>query len=377
MENNILMIASLDGFANSVWAAKIQQYIARKGYKVDVLDTLYLGRFASQKGKFATKLPQPHLYELLLYMLEITYYFFLPKFLPNYRKHCGYFFISSIMKVRSKIISKIIRSKHYNLIICVSQLDAYVLTRVDKNCRTIFSCPTPFAEELYYGNLLTDSQHKKLMDFETKIYERCTYLSFHWDTYAQYIKKYYHYALDNIVNMNKGTEETASKAEYTMNPKIVYLGKLDGYWINLPLLSKLSKIYPIDVYGSPAPDPKYELNYKGYATSDILSQYQFGLITITDDKLRREGFSAKHLDYLSYGLPVLIPEWRANAKNLKGTVLFNEDNFLSCIRYYAQKEQWDILHTEALQQAKELRWENTLKALDNILEPQLALVESH
>jgi hypothetical protein len=177
--------------------------------------------------------------------------------------------------------------------------------------------------------------------------------------------------------MNKGTEETASKAEYTMNPKIVYLGKLDGYWINLPLLSKLSKIYPIDVYGSPAPDPKYELNYKGYATSDILSQYQFGLITITDDKLRREGFSAKHLDYLSYGLPVLIPEWRANAKNLKGTVLFNEDNFLSCIRYYAQKEQWDILHTEALQQAKELRWENTLKALDNILEPQLALVESH
>lgn len=376
MKNKILMIVSLDGFANSVWATKIQQYIVQKGYETEILDTLYLSRLAEKKGNLATKLPKPYFYEMILYVLEMIYYFFVLNFFPEQKKYFGYFFITSIMKIRGKIIAKRIQSQPYDLVICLNQLDSYAFMEVDRNYRTFFSCSTPFADELYYGEQLTKDAYKRFVEFDIKIYKRSTYLSFHWDTYADYIRKYHGYERDNIVTLNKGTEETADKAQYSGNPKIIYLGKLDGYWINLPLLSRLSKIYPIEVYGSPPPNPKYGLNYKGYASSEVLSRYQFGLITITDDNLRREGFSAKHLDYLSYGLPVLIPEWRPNAKNLKGTVLFNESNFLSLIKYFSQEERWDMLHKEALKQAEELRWENTLKALDDMLEPSRIMAEA-
>jgi len=366
LEKRILIIASLDGFANSVRPLKIQQYISQKGYKVDILDTLYLSRLSNKKGTLGNKLPRPSFYGISLFILQILN-FLVVKFLPKHKKYFSYFLITSMMRFRGKILSKTIQKHLYNLVICVSQLDSYYLVDIGKTCRTLFDCPTPLAAELYFGNLLTFDKYEKFKDFEIKIYKSCTYLSFNWETYASYVKKYYNYNEKNIVKLNWGTEETSSKAAYNIQPKIIYFGKLEGNWINLPLLSKLAKIYPIDVYGSPAPDPKYGLNYKGYASSDVLSKYQFGLITITDDILRKEGFSAKHLDYLSHGLPVLIPEWRESAKDLKGTVLFNERDLLEKIKYYSEQEQWNILHKEALKQADEIRWENTLKSLDAML----------
>ena len=365
-ENKILIIASLDGFANSVWPINIERYISIKNYKVDILDTLYISRLKTKEGKLVKILPNPSFYAISLYILEL-FYFLIVMFLPMYKIYFGYYFITSMMKMREKIISKTIQNNHYDLIICTSQIDSYALINTNKKCKTLFSCPTPFADELYYSKLITENKHQKFRDFEVKIYKSYTYLSFHWHTYADYVKKYYNYEGKNIIKLNKGTEYVTKKALYNEKPKIVYFGRLDGDWINLPLLSKLSKIYLIDVYGLPAPDPKYGLNYKGYATSDILSEYQFGLITITTDNLRREGFSAKHLDYLSYGLPVLIPEWRESAKDLKGTILFNEENFLEKIKYYSRQEQWDIISKEALKQASEMRWEITLKSLDDIL----------
>ena len=89
------------------------------------------------------------------------------------------------------------------------------------------------------------------------------------------------------------------------------MGYLKGYWNNIPLLARLSQKYEIDVYGGPKPPKKYGLNYRGYTpNTDILAEYQFGLITITDDPLRRSSFSSKHLEYMNYGLPVLTPDWR-------------------------------------------------------------------
>ena len=367
-ENKVLIIASLDGFANSTWSLKLKQYISQRGYEVDIWDTLHLSRLVSKRYSLRTKLPKPSFYAIILYFIEFVYYVLIDRFLKRYKIYFGYFFITSMMKVRGKILSKRIQSHHYDLIICVSQLDSYALTSVDKNCRTLFSCPTPFADELYYGKLISKGKHEKFRNFEIRIFESCTYLAFHWKTYANYVRKYYKYDRSNIIQLDLGAEVKLSKAAHNLKPKIIYLGKLDGYWINLPLLSKLSKVYPIDVYGLPAPDPSYGLNYKGYATPDVLNAYQFGLITITDDNLRKEGFSAKHLDYLSYGLPVLVPEWRENAKELKGTILFNERNFLAQIKYYSQQEYWDILHKEALEQTSEVTWEVTLKALYNVLD---------
>lgn len=374
VKNKILIIASIDGFANSVWPINIQRYLSRKGHNVDILDTFYFNRLSRKEGTLGNLLPKPSFYELILYILEL-FYFLIVKFLPKYKIYFGYYYFTSMMKIREKMLSKTIQKNFYDLVICTSQLDSYSVIDTSKNCKTLFSCPTPFADELHYSKLITDNKHQKFRDFEMKIYKGYTYLSFHWDTYADYVKKHYNYHGENIIKLNKGTEETTSKATYNPKPKIIYFGRLDGYWINLPLLSKLAKMHLIDVYGLPAPDPRYGLNYKGYATSsDILSDYQFGLITITTDNLRKEGFSAKHLDYLSHGLPVLIPEWRENAKTLKGTILFNEENFLEKIKYYSQKDSWDALSKEALQQADEMRWEITLESLDDVLTSNLEVL---
>ena len=368
MEKKILIVASLDGFANSVWPTKMQQYITQKGHHVEILDTFYFGRLSNRKGTIGTYLPKPSLYGFILYCLEFLWYF-IRKFLPNQAKYFGYYFITSIMKARKIIIKNIISNRYYDLIVCGSPIDSQFIAETDDICRTLLTCPAPLADELYYSNMITGDKHEKLRELETRIFKSCTYLSFHWHTLANYVKKYYKYDKDNIFIMNFGTEEASRKAEYNEKLKIIFLGYLGGHWVNFPLLSRLSKIYPIDVYGSPAPDPKYQLNYKGYAPSEVLSEYQFGLITITQDTLRREGgFSAKHLDYLAHGLPVLIPEWREYAKDLKGTVLFNENNFLNQIKYYSQREEWEFLSKEALKQARELTWENTFRVLDDILD---------
>jgi hypothetical protein len=67
----------------------------------------------------------------------------------------------------------------------------------------------------------------------------------------------------------------------------------------------------------------------------VLLSYQAGLITCTRDELRRDGFSAKHLQYLAHGLPVLAPEWRRHPRHSGlGLVLRvrHDDRSLLCLR---------------------------------------------
>src|SRR2546430_11968491 len=47
--------------------------------------------------------------------------------------------------------------------------------------------------------------------------------------------------------------------------------------------------------------------------------------------LFRSGFSAKHLQYLAHGLPVLVPVWRRHIGLLRGSVGYDERTFLSVI----------------------------------------------
>lgn len=363
---NIIIIASMDGLANSVRAEKIREYISCKGYEVDTINTLFLSRLSGKKESFSSKLPNLSFYGVMLYILEVLY-LIITILLPKYKVYFGYFFITSMMKIRGKMLSRIIRNRAYRTVICISPLDCYCIKDIDKKCVTLFDCPTPIADEMYCNEMITKNECDRFKELEVQIYKSYDYLSFHWDTYAEYVKKHYGYYGANLIKLNWGTEKAKDNAKYNEKPRIIYFGNLIGNWVNFPLLSRLSKMYTIDVYGSPAPDPKYGLNYKGYATSDILSEYQFGLITISTDNLRKEGFSAKHLDYLSHGLPVLIPEWRESAKNLRGTILFNEENFLETIKRYSQQGQWDILSKDALSQSEEMRWENTLKSLDIVL----------
>ena len=157
--------------------------------------------------------------------------------------------------------------------------------------------------------------------------------------------------------------------KFSKTPRIVFLGSLEGYWVNLPLLSKLSKIYPIDVYGGPKPDKKWGLDYKGYAPSlDILSKYQLGLITITKDKLRKSSFSSKHLEYLSYGLPTLTPDWRKDKILDDVSISYNETNFLDKVKEFSKKKKWKEMSKRSYKKSKDLNWGDNLKPLGIIID---------
>jgi len=42
----------------------------------------------------------------------------------------------------------------------------------------------------------------------------------------------------------------------------------------------------------------------------VVAEHQFEVITCTEDELRRHGVSAKHVDHLAHGLPLLTCAWR-------------------------------------------------------------------
>jgi hypothetical protein len=99
------------------------------------------------------------------------------------------------------------------------------------------------------------------------------------------------------MTLNFGCTPSEQRAQFAEPPRVVYVGNLSASFNDTPLLIRLAALYPhIDVYGGPPPDSGLGLNYLGYAPSlDVLSQYQLGLVTVTKDPLRRDGFSSKHL----------------------------------------------------------------------------------
>jgi hypothetical protein len=100
---------------------------------------------------------------------------------------------------------------------------------------------------------------------------------------------------------------------------------------------------------------------------DNISNYQFGLLTFTNDQLRNSGFSAKHLTYISYGLPILCPEWRQDPILKSATIYYNENNFQKQIEKYSQKKLWQKKHQAALKLAQKLNWETTLEPIIPII----------
>ena len=272
------------------------------------------------------------------------------------------------MILRAKIIKKFVDELKPDLIIGESQIDS-LLFSYNLRMKTFFDCPTPLADEEFFGDQLTKIEYTHFLKQELNIYSNVDYLSFHWQSYGEYVRGgNYNYKKNNIIKFNVGCDIKEKRAQYSKTPRIVYLGYLGGYYIDLELLARLSKVYPyIDVYGSPPPNKLLGLNYIGYANPDVVADYQFGLITITKDPLRRKGFSAKHLEYLSYGLPVLVPDWRENLDLIDGSIPYNETNFLDKISEYSNRKSWLDMQKRAITQAKKLSWNETLKPLDNII----------
>jgi hypothetical protein len=52
---------------------------------------------------------------------------------------------------------------------------------------------------------------------------------------------------------------------------------------------------------------------------------------------------------------------------LRGCVPYTEDNFVDLIDKYSEKDHWEKLSKDAIDQARELDWKKTLEPLDGII----------
>jgi hypothetical protein len=364
----VLIVAQLDGFANSVKPRAIDQYLRSRGHDVHLVDTNCLARASSEPGSVGRMLPgslRPR--KLALYANDVASKVLTRRWAFG-RRHLSYYVLRADHRLRRDILADQLRLDDFDLVICETPFDAGVLTTAT-SASTLYDCPNPWADEVFYEHRLTSRQHARFRQWETRFLDEMEHLSFSWESYGRYAREHYGISGRNFVQLNWGCTPAKERARFVEPPRVAYLGSLSSRFIDLPLLARLSRSFPgIHVYGGPPPDPALGLDYRGYADSDVLRQYQFGLITCTRDLLRREGFSAKHLHYLAHGLPVLVPGWRRHLDLLHGSVPYTEDSFASVIDGLSDPVRWGRLSDEAYEQARRLDWNRTLEPLERLLD---------
>lgn len=349
----VLVVCELDRFANGLRPVEIQRFLHARGHRVHLFDTQYLIKSTT------TSVLALRAMRAAVSLLSRRWQFF--------RRRLFYFVVVADYRLRRRMLGESLSLEDFDLIICENPWDAGVLT-LGRGGKTLYDCPTPQADQLWFEGLLTRRQHQKLRKLEIELFENIDHLAFHWESYGQYVIEHYGISGHNLMTLNFGCNPASKRAEFDSPPKVIYLGFLALKAIDLPLLSRLTKLYPhIDVYGAPPPDPRLGLNYFGYAHPSILQQYQLGLITSTKDQLRLHGFSAKHLDYLAHGLPVLVPGSRRRLDLLHGSVPYDESNFLSVIEALSDDDEWRRTSDEAYAQATRLAWDETLRPLEELL----------
>lgn len=364
---HVLVICQLDAYANGVKPVEIQRFLRRQGHDVHLVDTYHLSRSKRGPARFAGRLPAPSPRKMALYATEATSAALTRRWRFG-RRHLSYYLLVADHRLRRGILKRSLPLDAFDLVICETIYDAGVLAEA-RSARTLYDAPAPWADEVYFDGRVTERQHRKLRRLETAVFEGVDHLALHWDSYARYAVEHYGISGRNLMSLNFGCAPSPRRARFAAPPRIVYLGNVTAGFNNPALLARLSTLYPrIDVYGGPPPDPALGLNYLGYAPStDVLRNYQLGLVTCSEDQLRRDGFSSKHVHYLSYGLPVLVPSWRRHLDLLRGSVVYTEETFRSVVEDLSEERRWRAASDEAYAQAERLSWEKTLRPLDGLL----------
>jgi len=364
-----LIICVPDAFANAVKPRHLVEFLARRDVRATTFSTLGLGRWrVSGRGR---RLPGPRPSDGLLYLLEalISLSHALP--LPM-RRWTRSRFMLPVMRLRARALIRVLRDRHDDLVICESNYDVGFVLGRRVAATQILDLPAPFAEELYFAGELSRRAYERLRDYEVRAYRAADHLSFHWDTYADWVRRT-KYDGDNYLPLTYGVEPRTVRARWSPAPRIVFLGFLGGTWVNLPLLKRLCDRFPtIDVYGGPAQAVLGD-RYKGYAPSlDVLAEYQFGLVTFGDDPLRRHGFSSKQLEYYAYGLPVLTPAWRTDPLLDGAALRYDEESFGALVERFSAREDWERMSRRALDLSARCSWDAALAPLDGVLAPSPA-----
>jgi hypothetical protein len=363
----VLVICQLDAYANGVKPFEIRRFLEERGHEAHLVDTYHLSRSTWGLGRLAGRLPAPGLRRAALYATEAASVLLTRRWQFG-RRHLSYYFLVADHHLRRAILRRSLPLDDYDLVICETVQDAGVLADATFAC-TLYDAPAPWADEVYFDGRLSDQQHEKLRRLEIGIFEGVDHLALHWESYARYAVQRYGISGRNLMPLNFGCSPSEKRAEFADPPRIAYLGKLSEGFNDPALLARLSAQYPhIDVYGGPPPDPRLGLRYRGYTPSlDVLREYQLGLVTCTKDPLRRDGFSSKHVNYLAYGLPVLVPAWRRHLDLLRGSVPYTEESFRSVVERMRDEDRWRTASDEAHAQARRLSWNETLRPLERLL----------
>jgi hypothetical protein len=362
----VAVICQLDRYANGLKPVEIERFLRERGHRVTLVNTYYLGRASAERGSLRNKLPHLGARRLALYAVEGVAALVTRRWRFG-RRALSYHVLMADHRLRRSALASSLPLDEFDLIICETPHDAGVLT-VAPSARTLYDCPTPWADELWFEGRLTARQHRRLRRLEAQIFESVDHLAFHWESYAGYAVEHYGISGRNLMKLNWGCTPAPHRAAFDAPVRIVYIGSLSSRFIDLPLLTRLTKLYPhIDVFGAPPPHADLGLNYLGYASPSVLQGYQAGLVTCSKDELRRNGFSAKHLQYLAYGLPVLAPTWRRHLDLLRGTVPYDEDTFRDAVDALSDEREWRRLSDAAYAQATRLAWDETLRPLERLL----------
>jgi hypothetical protein len=364
VRKRVLIVGELDGYANGQKPVEIERFLRRRGHDVRLANAYYLGRASDKKGSLASKLPAPAPRKLALYLVQVAAW--LTRRSKWGRRRLSYPLIRADLHLRRKILAKSLPLDDFDMIIGEHPADSELVFE-RTSARQLYDCMTPWADELYYEGRLTRRQHQRLRAREARVMEAADLLSYSWETYAPYSVEHYGISGSNFCQLNWGSTTSPRRARFQSPPRIVFLSSLSSNFINLPLLSRLSKLYPIDVYGGPPPDPSLGLNYLGWSPPSVVLDYQIGLITISTDPVRRAGFSAKNLEYIAHGLPVLMPAWRRNMHLIRGSIPYTEETFRDVVESLHDEREWQRVSDEAYAQARELAWDNVLAPLDAAL----------
>lgn len=359
----VAVLCQLDGFANGRRPEALRRVLTDHGHDVELIDTHRLSR--ARSSGVGSKLPAPTARGTALYLVEALTRLTRDGLL---RRWSFYPAFKADQHLRRSLLAPALQEGDYDLVIAETAADAAALLDLDDEV-TLFDCPTPWADELLYEGRLSAPQHQRLRHWEIETCAGADHVAYHWRTYGRYAVTTTGISPHNLMTLDQGCDLATERATHRAPLRVAYMGSLSSRFIDLPLLARLSRSYPhIDVYGGPAPDPSLGLNFCGYATPEVLAQYQAGLITCTKDELRCSGFSAKHLEYLAHGLPVLVPAWRRDLDLLAGSIPYDESTFARCIDELADPVRWQSLSEQAVHQARALAWENTLEPLVGLLD---------
>lgn len=264
-----------------------------------------------------------------------------------------------------------LRAGRYDAVIARAQPVAYVLTR-ELACLKVVDVANVGFLELYHSAGQDPSELETYYEKEMEAYHAADYILSPHGLFTDFFRENV-YDTDKIVTARLGCYLSNWAAQYSSNPRIVYAGSYgqiqDPYLLSL--LAKRSP-YAIDCYGSRDPNYRFlpcRLNYRGCRqTLDFLAYYQFGLITVSRDRLRENSPATKFAYYFAHGLPVLFPEWMKEGHSYEAAIPYNEHNFVEQVRLSSEsKDRWQRLSSKARSTAEGLTWDRVLAPLDDLL----------